>query len=111
MFQLNGRKVPLEICLLHHVRHVMGVIRLLDWYERSDGFLIVMERLSACMDLFDYISEKGPLNEKLARNFFKQVSTVWMGEFWDLFFLGTNQRDPCVSNGEAGFLATARNTF
>jgi len=70
---LNGRKVPLEICLLHHVRHVMGVIRLLDWYERSDDFVIVMERLSPCMDLFDYISEKGPLNEKLARSFFKQV--------------------------------------
>jgi serine/threonine protein kinase len=70
---LNGKHVPLEICLLHHCREVLGVIQLLDWFERSDGFLIVMERPSPCTDLFDYISEKGPLEEALAKNFFKQV--------------------------------------
>lgn len=70
---LEGKQVPLEICLLSHCRSVLGVISLLDWFERSDGFLIVMERPSPCTDLFDYISDKGPLDERLAKNFFKQV--------------------------------------
>lgn len=65
--------MPLEICLLTHCREVLGVIELLDWFERSDGFLMVMERPSPCTDLFDYISDKGPLEESLAKNFFKQV--------------------------------------
>lgn len=70
---LDGKNVPLEICLLWHCRDVLGVIDVLDWFERSDGFLIVMERPSPCSDLFDYISEKGPLAEELAANFFRQV--------------------------------------
>uniref|UniRef100_A0A914WW19 Serine/threonine-protein kinase 1 n=1 Tax=Plectus sambesii TaxID=2011161 RepID=A0A914WW19_9BILA len=71
--KLNGKTVPLEICLLTHCRHVLGVVETFDWFERSDGFLIVMERPSPCTDLFDYISDRGPLDETLARNFFKQV--------------------------------------
>ncbi|VDO93887.1 unnamed protein product [Soboliphyme baturini] len=70
---LDGRKVPLEICLLFNIRHLLGVIKLIDWFERPDGFLIIMERPTPCTDLFDYISEKGALEERLARCFFKQV--------------------------------------
>ncbi|CDW54584.1 Serine [Trichuris trichiura] len=70
---LNGRQVPLEICLLWQTRHIKGVIRLLDWYERNDGFLIIMERPTPSKDLYDFITEKGPLEEELARHFFRQV--------------------------------------
>ena len=71
--QIDGHRVPLEIELLAHCRAVPGVIRMFDWYERSDGYLIVMEQPSPCKDLFDFISEKKALDEGLARNFFKQV--------------------------------------
>jgi len=70
---LNGRRVPLELKLLSQVQIVPGVIRLVDFYERGDSFIYVMEKPSPCKDLFDFITEKGLLEEQLARNFFRQV--------------------------------------
>jgi len=70
---LNGRRVPLELKLLTLVQNVPNVIRLVDFYERVDSFIYVMEKPSPCKDLFDFITEKGMLEEQLARNFFRQV--------------------------------------
>ena len=72
--QLNGRKVPLELKLLHSVQDVEGAIKLLDYFERPDSFIIVMERPPQSKDLFDYITEKKQLDEDQARDFFQQVA-------------------------------------
>lgn len=71
--QLNGSRVPLEICLLRKVSHIKGVVKLIDYFERPDSFIIVMERPEATKDLYDYITERGFLEEKLSRVFFHQI--------------------------------------
>ncbi|XP_077449917.1 serine/threonine-protein kinase pim-3-like isoform X2 [Stigmatopora argus] len=71
---INGSMVPLEILLLKKVSSSFrGVIKLLDYYECADGWLMVMERPEAVKDLFDFITEKGALAEDEARGFFRQV--------------------------------------
>lgn len=69
----DGRRVPLEIALLETCRDCPGVIQILDWFERSDGYFIVMERPTPFCDLFDFISDRGGLDEVLARTLFKQI--------------------------------------
>ena len=65
--------MPLEVCLLKQVYGCPRVVKILDCFERHDSFLIVMERPEPCKDLFDFITEKGMLEEQMARNFFRQV--------------------------------------
>ena len=70
---MSGERVPLEVCLMNIVSGVPGVVKLIDCFERHDSYLIVMERPEPCIDLFDYITEKGMLEEQLARNLFRQL--------------------------------------
>jgi len=71
-------KTPLEVALMQQVKEVPGAIKILDWFEMSESFFIVMEKFT-CQDLFDYISEHGPLKEGKARMMFKQImNTVLM---------------------------------
>ncbi|KAM6468781.1 serine/threonine-protein kinase pim-2 [Liasis olivaceus] len=72
----NGTVAPLEVMLMKLVGSGSGhrgVIRLLDWYETPEGYFLVLEQLEHCQDLFDYVTEQGPLPEKLCRHFFQQV--------------------------------------
>lgn len=72
---MNAR-VPSEIAVLEKLVNIPGVIRMYDWYEIVNGYILIMERFETSQDLFDYISAHGPLEEGLARNFFKQVVTT-----------------------------------
>ena len=75
-FQYDGKSVPLEICLLRKVSRVPGVVRLLDFYERPDSYILILERPPGCKDLFDFITEKGRLEEAVARRFLRQVRII-----------------------------------
>ena len=73
-FQGDDHKiVPLEICLLRKVFDVPGVVRLLDFYEMPDAYVLILERPVGCKDLFDFINDHGFLEESLARDFLRQV--------------------------------------
>lgn len=71
--QLNGCNVPMEICLLKKVSQLNGIIKMLDWLDAGMAYIIVMERPEQVKDLFDYITEKGALDENTAKNFFRQI--------------------------------------
>ena len=58
---------------MHAVQSVEGTVKLLDYFERPDSFIIVMERPDSCKDMFDYITEKGTIEESVAKGFFKQI--------------------------------------
>ncbi|XP_041373681.1 CBL-interacting protein kinase 11-like isoform X2 [Gigantopelta aegis] len=70
---MNGRTVPLEVCLLSSVQNVRGVIRLLDFYGDSCCYVMVMERPEGAMSLCNYIEVHGDLSELKARHFFYQL--------------------------------------
>jgi serine/threonine protein kinase len=73
---LTNNNVPLEVALMQQVNDVPGVIKLIDYFDTADSFYIVMERFNS-KDLFDFISEQGPLSEALSRDLFSQlVNTV-----------------------------------
>ena len=58
-------KTPLEVALMQQVRDVPGSIRILDWFEMTKSFFIVMEKFTF-QDLLDYIIEHEPLKESKA---------------------------------------------
>ena len=70
---LGGSLVPLELLLLYSCQSIDGVVTLVEFLECGDSFLYIMERPANCIELFDFISQRGALEEDLARDFFKQV--------------------------------------
>ena len=70
--QLNGHTIPLEI-YLHKDLHHPNIVRLYDFFEYSQAYVMVLERPVHHKDLFDYITEKKCLPEHEAREIFRQV--------------------------------------
>ena len=68
---------------------ISGVIKLIEYFELPDCFMLIMERMmttkvhssgrdiktssSNVKDLFDFISDNGPLKEELAKKIFRQL--------------------------------------
>lgn len=44
-----------------------------EWYEMKNYFVIVMEKPEHVQDLFDFITEKGALDEETSRKFLRQI--------------------------------------
>uniref|UniRef100_A0A7E4UYA7 Serine/threonine-protein kinase 1 n=1 Tax=Panagrellus redivivus TaxID=6233 RepID=A0A7E4UYA7_PANRE len=72
--KIGAIRVPLEIVLLKKTQDIVGVIQMYAWFERPEGFIIILERpLQAC-DLFDLITDRGYLSEATARTIFRQIA-------------------------------------
>ncbi len=70
-------KLPLEVYLLRRVAKVKNVIHMLEYFIHNEQLVIVLERPEHCCDLYDFISERtGGLDERLARDFFKQILQI-----------------------------------
>ena len=84
LFQYDGDQIPLEICLLRRVSCLPGVVRLMDYYDCGDAFNLILARPGwgnggnnrGSKDLFDYITERGRLEEAVARAIVAQVVTT-----------------------------------
>ncbi|XP_072556891.1 serine/threonine-protein kinase pim-1-like isoform X1 [Paramormyrops kingsleyae] len=69
--------IPLEVALMMHVSHetsCANVLKLLDWFEGLDEYIMILERPDPCQDLFQFCKSKGGfLSEDLARHVVAQV--------------------------------------
>jgi len=82
-------RIPMEVALMKITNHIEGVIKLIEYFELPDCFMLIMERMmttkvhssgrdiktssSNVKDLFDFISDNGPLKEDLAKKIFRQL--------------------------------------
>ena len=85
--QGKNEQVPIEVALMSMTSNIEGVIKLIEYFELPDCFMLVLERMmstvnsnkeiktssSNVQDLFDFISDNGPLREELARKIFTQL--------------------------------------
>merc|ERR1712113_878628 len=64
--------IPTEVALMQQVQNIPGVIRILDYIDDTDSYYIVIERINS-KDLFDFITEEGPLPERFASKMFSDI--------------------------------------
>ena len=70
--------IPSELYSLTKLKNIQGVITLLDCYQNETTYIYVLERPMPCKDLFEIIGEKGALNERRAKNIFRQIINTVM---------------------------------
>ncbi|XP_076811228.1 uncharacterized protein LOC143455741 [Clavelina lepadiformis] len=71
--KVKGRKIPQEIALMLRVNGHHGVVKLLEWFDFQNSFVMILERPKNSVDLFDYIREVGQIEEQKCRMIFKQI--------------------------------------
>uniref|UniRef100_A0A672K0N6 non-specific serine/threonine protein kinase n=1 Tax=Sinocyclocheilus grahami TaxID=75366 RepID=A0A672K0N6_SINGR len=76
-FPGHPKRLPMEIGLMLMANKgpsVPQIIKLLDWEDDTDHYVMVMERPIPCMDLFSFVDHHGGrLDEGMAQNIMRQV--------------------------------------
>merc|ERR1711915_143972 len=68
----NETDIPTEVALMQQVENIEGVIKILDYIDDTDCYYIAMEKINS-KDLFDFITDQGPLPENFARKMFSDI--------------------------------------
>merc|ERR1712045_634339 len=64
--------IPSEVALMQQVENIEGVIKILDYIDDTECYYIVMEKINS-KDLFDFITDEGPLPENFAKGMFSEI--------------------------------------
>ncbi len=88
---VHNKKYPAEILLHKMSNNISGVVKMLEFFEQENDWIIIMPKLINCMDLFDYLESKqrGRLSEIEACHFFTQLVKINI----DLLNQGVVHRD------------------
>ena len=71
---MDGRQIPSEIFYQFKAAEASeAVVQPLDFFERKSSFVLVMEKIEAVTDLYEFVREHGALSEEAALFIFKQV--------------------------------------
>ena len=72
---INGRPVPLEIAMHQRVNGASEhIIELLDWYERRNDFVIILDFSPRHLNLVEYVAIFGPLSVTASLAVAKQLA-------------------------------------
>ncbi|KAL0197196.1 hypothetical protein M9458_005736, partial [Cirrhinus mrigala] len=73
----HPKHLPMEIGLMLKANEgpsIPQIIKLLDWVDDKDHYVMVIERPMPCMDLFSFVDfHGGRLDEGTARNIMRQA--------------------------------------
>lgn len=86
----NSNYLPFEIECLLRLRDTPGIIKIHDFFEESTCFVIVMEKLSRCITLFDLANGK-PFS--FSQNILKKIFTQLIKINLSLYAKGIVHRD------------------
>jgi len=68
----QNNNFPSEIALMQQVKNISGVVEILDYFDTEECYYIIMEKFNS-KDLFDFITEHGPLSESIAQQMFREI--------------------------------------
>ena len=70
---VEGRNIPSEIYFHMAASGAPGVVKALEFFERRTSWVLIMEKPSNSIDLFEFSSQFGALSEGAAKIIFRQV--------------------------------------
>lgn len=72
----DGVDIPMEVMVLIESEGVQGVNVMVEYFERLDSIIIILQKPNNCQDLFDQITSKERLDEGKARSIMADTISI-----------------------------------